>query len=62
MHGSTPYKVVNLMVTAMRTLNCKKMGERAIFCSLLKSRAPQCHNEMSRIVFQMLVDTGIKIL
>jgi hypothetical protein len=38
------------------------MGERAIFCSLLKSRAPQCHHEMNRNVFQLLVDTGIKIL
>ena len=45
MHGSTPYKVVNLMVTAMGTLNCKKMGEGTIFCCLLKSRAPKRHHD-----------------
>jgi hypothetical protein len=49
-HGSTPYKVVNLMVTAMATLNCKKMVEGTIFCRPLKSRAAQRHHDEQKCI------------
>jgi hypothetical protein len=38
------------MVTAMGTLNCKKMGEGTIFCRLLKSRAPQRHHDEQKCI------------